>query len=125
MYISDNGKTYYVFTIQNNISNSILFNINYFRFNSWIDMADTSPESFEKFYGQIMDFIDKEDQYILVHCSAGVGRTGTFIVFDLMRRLISSKPNKKIIFKEKDFDEVRQKIRLIRGNNYMVQTKIK
>ncbi len=53
---------------------------------------------------------------MLVHCSAGVGRTGTFIVIDTMlQRLVN----------EEDMVDIYGHVSLLRTQrNYMVQTEV-
>lgn len=54
-------------------------------FTSWPDMTlPESPTSLLLFRHQARSHVTNSDHPILVHCSAGVGRTGTFIAIDAM-----------------------------------------
>lgn len=54
-----------------------------FRFDNWIDHSIISLKELEFFYNYIGRF---ENYPILVHCRAGIGRTGFFIVYDYLRQ---------------------------------------
>ena len=58
--------------------------ITQFHLTSWPDHG--VPESalpLMKFHKLVMSAVDKQSGPLLVHCSAGVGRTGTFITVDI------------------------------------------
>ncbi|KTW27281.1 hypothetical protein T552_02264 [Pneumocystis carinii B80] len=71
--------------------------INHFYFKSWPDHG--IPQNLLPFINLIslITLMKKKNDYIIVHCSAGCGRTGTYIVLDY---LISTLPTLKENFNE-------------------------
>jgi protein tyrosine phosphatase len=58
-------------------------------FRNWPDHGIPSKESFLEFYKKYRDYIGiiltkYEKPTVLVHCNAGVGRTGTFCAYDII-----------------------------------------
>ncbi|XP_065666598.1 phosphatidylinositol phosphatase PTPRQ isoform X2 [Hydra vulgaris] len=90
--------------------------IKQFAFNSWSDHGISNPQSLLTFIRHVNQSIANSDGPsgpVVVHCSAGVGRTGTYIVLDVNLKQIEAE-GKVEIFK------YLQHIRSQR--NYMVQT---
>lgn len=58
--------------------------INHFYFKNWPDHS--IPQNLSSFINLIslVTLIKKENDYIIVHCSAGCGRTGTYIALDYL-----------------------------------------
>lgn len=78
-------------------------------------MPDTYPISILKLIRDVNENHPRNDDYpIVVHCSAGVGRTGTYITLDAMLENLNTSENFIDIF------EFVSKIRLQRS--YLVQT---
>ena len=77
-------------------------NIDQIQFTCWDDHKDLSYEYFKRII-TIIESIDvyknkKPNSPIVVHCSAGVGRTGTFIcLYNIYKELIEQLKNKDII----------------------------
>ena len=58
--------------------------ITQFHLTSWPDHdVPESASPLMKFHKLVMSAVDKQSGPLLVHCSAGVGRTGTFITVDI------------------------------------------
>ncbi|KAG0727794.1 Receptor-type tyrosine-protein phosphatase beta [Chionoecetes opilio] len=54
--------------------------IRQFHFVAWPDMGcPTTPDTLIHFVKTVRKAVPKESSHVVVHCSAGVGRTGTFI----------------------------------------------
>nr|XP_047136483.1 phosphatidylinositol phosphatase PTPRQ-like isoform X1 [Hydra vulgaris] len=90
--------------------------IKQFAFNSWSDHGISNPQTLLTFIRHVNQSIANSDGPsgpVVVHCSAGVGRTGTYIVLDVNLKQIEAE-GKVEIFK------YLQHIRSQR--NYMVQT---
>lgn len=56
------------------------------RYLNWIDFSIPTLEEIELLHSY---FNDIRSTPVLVHCTAGVGRTGTFIMYDILRRMKS------------------------------------
>ncbi|XP_066297896.1 receptor-type tyrosine-protein phosphatase S-like [Branchiostoma lanceolatum] len=64
--------------------------ITQFQFLGWPDFgAPRNPAELLKFHQKVMTSITSRDRPIVVHCSAGVGRTGTFITMDAMLAMMA------------------------------------
>ena len=66
--------------------------INHYQLTDWLD-GDIPNKKSEKWMNYLVnEFLDsiKDGNIPLVHCSAGVGRTGTFILMGLIRLIIST-----------------------------------
>eukprot|EP00058_Branchiostoma_floridae_P015854 XP_002601342.1 hypothetical protein BRAFLDRAFT_59175 [Branchiostoma floridae] len=64
--------------------------ITQFQFLGWPDFgAPRNPAELLKFHQKVMTSITSRDRPIVVHCSAGVGRTGTFITMDAMLSMMA------------------------------------
>ncbi|CAH1242919.1 PTPRA [Branchiostoma lanceolatum] len=64
--------------------------ITQFQFLGWPDFgAPRNPAELLKFHQKVMTSITPRDRPIVVHCSAGVGRTGTFITMDAMLAMMA------------------------------------
>lgn len=58
--------------------------VNHYQFTSWPDYGvPDSVSPFMTFHKRIMNFWSTDMGPIVIHCSAGVGRTGTFIAMDI------------------------------------------
>ena len=86
--------TYFIFrTIRINIQEGTSLTVNHLQTKKWADL--TAPDSTKI----LMDLVQKTMEIqengkdtILVHCSAGVGRTGTFIaVYKLVDEYLDNK----------------------------------
>ncbi|XP_066299471.1 receptor-type tyrosine-protein phosphatase alpha-like [Branchiostoma lanceolatum] len=63
--------------------------VTHFHFIGWPDFGlPKSPTGLLKFRKTVMSSLTSSDRPIVVHCSAGVGRTGTFITVDAMLDMI-------------------------------------
>ncbi|KRH93374.1 protein-tyrosine-phosphatase, partial [Pseudoloma neurophilia] len=71
-------------------------NVTRIKFLKWEDFAAPNIKEFLIFYNKYLEFIT--DKPVLVHCKAGVGRTGTFILFDILKR--KEKVTEKILLEE-------------------------
>ena len=85
-----------------NTKTSVVKNILQFQLTTWDDHTASMDN-----YNRIIKMITYIDQYnnkspVVVHCSAGVGRTGTFIsIYNLYKEImeqINDKNEKKIVF---------------------------
>ncbi|XP_019621131.1 PREDICTED: receptor-type tyrosine-protein phosphatase alpha-like [Branchiostoma belcheri] len=64
--------------------------ITQFQFLGWPDFgAPRNPAELLKFHQKVMTSITSRERPIVVHCSAGVGRTGTFITMDTMLEMMA------------------------------------
>ncbi|XP_078658332.1 receptor-type tyrosine-protein phosphatase S-like [Branchiostoma floridae x Branchiostoma belcheri] len=64
--------------------------ITQFQFLGWPDFgAPRNPAELLKFHQKVMTSITSRERPIVVHCSAGVGRTGTFITMDAMLEMMA------------------------------------
>lgn len=95
------------------------FTIFYIRANQWQDLSIAKGTYFSDIYKNTHTLI-RRDNYTLIHCSAGIGRTGVFIVFDLLYRLYNIT---KINFDEEFIYKVIKFLRYIR-KSFMVQKPI-
>ncbi|XP_013385097.1 tyrosine-protein phosphatase 10D isoform X2 [Lingula anatina] len=89
-------------------------NIRHFHYTAWPDFGvPTRPQSLIKFVRTVREKLPKEGGPIVVHCSAGVGRSGTFIVLDRLMQHI----------KDHDSVDIYGVVHQMRGFRvYMVQT---
>ena len=95
----ENGLIIRNFQIINKREKSAL-NIDHYQLPCWEDHTALSKDYFKKIIAMI-NAIDQYRKISVVHCSAGVGRTGTFICMYLLYHEIMMQ-----IFKEKDSDEI-------------------
>lgn len=56
------------------------------KFLKWNDFSVPDENDFKIFYAKYR-FIVKQETPVIVHCRAGVGRTGTFILYDTLARM--------------------------------------
>lgn len=77
-------------------------------------MPDTNPISILRMIRDVNEHHSQQENPIVVHCSAGVGRTGTYIALDAMLENLNTSENLINIF------EFVSKIRMQRC--YLVQT---
>jgi protein tyrosine phosphatase len=78
--------------------------IQHYQLTDWLD-GDVPNKKSKKWMDYLInEFLDtiKNNSIPVVHCSAGVGRTGTFILMALIRLIISTNSNISI------FNEVRK-----------------
>ena len=77
--------TVIILYFQANIGRMSSFDITHYHFTEWSDHGvPTDKMCMIKFIGYIRKAHPPEGVPLVVHCSAGVGRTGTFIVLDTM-----------------------------------------
>ncbi|XP_061180752.1 receptor-type tyrosine-protein phosphatase alpha-like [Saccostrea echinata] len=71
-----------------NIANKktkVVKTVNQFQFTAWPDHGTPSPIELLVFYRHVMRLMQMyPDSLLVVHCSAGIGRTGTFIALDAL-----------------------------------------
>ncbi|ELQ75408.1 protein-tyrosine-phosphatase [Trachipleistophora hominis] len=79
------------------------------KFLRWEDFDVPNREDFAQFYDAYVS-MDKSDKPVIVHCKAGVGRTGTFILYDVLVRM-------KNVTKEVFIDEL---CKMREQRNFMV-----
>ncbi|KAG8291237.1 hypothetical protein J6590_065104 [Homalodisca vitripennis] len=76
------------------ISGGVTLEVKQFHFTAWLDFkVPESPDVMVKFVDAVQHVSKGKEHYMAVHCSAGVGRTGTFIAIDALMRLIRQKWN--------------------------------
>ena len=68
------------------------------QYTSWPDHGVPNSDSFQCFYGLIKYLVSnkKEGYPLIVHCSAGVGRTGTFIAMYILTLEIAEQINRNV-----------------------------
>ncbi|XP_046666590.1 tyrosine-protein phosphatase 10D-like [Homalodisca vitripennis] len=72
----------------------VTLEVKQFHFIGWPDFkVPESPDVMVKFVNAVQQVSKGKEHYMVVHCSAGVGRTGTFIALDALMRLIRQKWN--------------------------------
>lgn len=62
--------------------------IRHFHFTTWPDFGVVPPQTLVRFVRAFRDRIKANQRPIVVHCSAGVGRSGTFITLDRLLQQI-------------------------------------
>lgn len=103
-------------SLQVNKENNVL-EVHQFHYTVWPDHG--VPECgtpLLSFHSRVEKFFKRGEAPMVIHCSAGVGRTGTFIVIDTQMQRIKHQSNIDI------FNNVRS---LRYSRNYMVQTQVK
>lgn len=76
------------FTISSRVS---VQKVKQYHFTGWPDKSIPKDKQFDAFYELIAQRFNKTaslERPILVHCTAGVGRTGTFIAIDIIYRML-------------------------------------
>ena len=82
---------------QTNERNSLPLVVTHYHFTEWPDHGvPRDKRSMISFIQQIRKAHPPEGPPLLVHCSAGVGRTGTFIVLDTMLQRMRAEDNLNI-----------------------------
>ena len=77
--------TLIIFNFQANKEGMSCFDVTHYHFTEWPDHGvPTDKMCMIEFIGHIRKAHPPERAPLVVHCSAGVGRTGTFIVLDTM-----------------------------------------
>eukprot|EP00055_Hartaetosiga_balthica_P015596 m.93069 g.93069 ORF g.93069 m.93069 type:complete len:2497 (-) comp8906_c0_seq2:440-7930(-) len=76
-------------TVRSTRDSTITHNVVHIQFVSWPDFGVADPPSFLTFYNECLAHIDRRVP-TLVHCSAGVGRSGVFVLVDAMLEKIKS-----------------------------------
>ena len=99
--VVDNGIILRNFELFNNYENKFINNISQIHLTCWDDHTALNTEYFGKII-KIINFIDKNavNKTVVVHCSAGVGRTGTFIsLYNIYHEIMMqiNNQNKEII----------------------------
>ncbi|XP_070549929.1 tyrosine-protein phosphatase non-receptor type 12-like isoform X2 [Ptychodera flava] len=83
--------------------------IHQYHYNAWPDHGiPTSPLPIIKMMADVRQLQPHDDKPIVLHCSAGCGRTGAVIVIDYVRRLIQSEKLDKSFMLFDLIDEMRQ-----------------
>lgn len=62
--------------------------IRHFHFVTWPDFGVVPPQTLVRFVRAFRDRIKPDQRPVVVHCSAGVGRSGTFIALDRLLQQI-------------------------------------
>ena len=66
--------------------------IHHFQFTTWPDHGvPERPQTLVKFVRAFRERVTPEQRPVVVHCSAGVGRSGTFIALDRILQVIKVK----------------------------------
>ncbi|OAF67545.1 hypothetical protein A3Q56_04729, partial [Intoshia linei] len=74
------------------------FVVTQLQYTSWPDHGvPVDPESFLNFLSFANELYHKDESIVLVHCSAGIGRTGTFIACDVILKILNSSVPNSII----------------------------
>ncbi|XP_061185066.1 receptor-type tyrosine-protein phosphatase kappa-like [Saccostrea echinata] len=68
-----------------------------FHYTRWPDHGTPNPLNFVVFHRHFRHKMNPSQHPILVHCSAGIGRTGTFVAFDVLTRYGSATGNINVI----------------------------
>ena len=93
-----------------------------YHFTNWPDHGVPSDTSKETLYNLVKFIMDThKNQNVVVHCSAGVGRTGTFIMMCYLYKYYIIDNSKKPLLIEDLVNKVLE-LRVLR-NQFMVQTK--
>ncbi|KAG8302534.1 hypothetical protein J6590_031604 [Homalodisca vitripennis] len=72
----------------------VTLEVKQFHFIGWPDFGvPESPDVMVKFVNAVQHVSKGKEHYMAVHCSAGVGRTGTFIALDALMRMTRQKWN--------------------------------
>ena len=102
--------------VQVNNGNNVL-EVHQFHYTVWPDhgVPDYATPLLS-FHSRVEKFFKRGGAPMVIHCSAGVGRTGTFIAIDTQMQRIRDQSNVDI------FNNIR---RLRYCRNYMVQTQVK
>ncbi|XP_054261741.1 tyrosine-protein phosphatase 10D [Macrosteles quadrilineatus] len=96
----------------------VKWKVQHFQFQQWFDhCAPPDPKMLVDFIDAVRTTCKQKEDRLVVHCSAGVGRTGTFIVVDELLRKICS-PDRSRLSVPKTVLCLRQQ-----RHNQMVQTK--
>lgn len=74
--------------IISSLSSDRQLEINQYHFKRWPDMSVPKEHEFLIFYNQLEKETSTRCGPSLIHCSAGIGRTGTFILIETMIRLV-------------------------------------
>ena len=76
----------------------------HFFFKSWPDFGvPQDPYALVSFVQRVREFVQPTSQVpIVVHCSAGVGRTGTFIALDVLMQVYSTLDKVLVLFFNSD-----------------------
>lgn len=96
----DKGIDLRIFQLINIYNKNTIKYIQQIHLTCWEDHTALGADYFDKII-KIIDFIDKynNNKPVVVHCSAGVGRTGTFIsVFNVIYDILSKKNSEVIQF---------------------------
>jgi protein tyrosine phosphatase len=110
-------------TIFSKRTNKIIYQLRHFFIFSWIDRSVISQGKQKllfKLLSQMNKGLDRDPRSpILVHCSAGIGRTGTLIsIYQIFSEFMKAKKNnKKFVFSV--YDTI---LRLRHMRQFMVQT---
>lgn len=88
--------------------------ITHLQFTDWPDFGcPAGTQIMLEFCRLMRDYADKSDSPIILHCSAGIGRTGTLIALDILLQTISE---------DKDVDIFNTVLDLRKDRKNMVQT---
>ncbi|KAI8511379.1 hypothetical protein Bbelb_104790 [Branchiostoma belcheri] len=114
--VGTNKMDYYIArTFQLTKDNAARREVTQFHFLAWPDFGvPDDPTDLLKFHQTVMASVPPRGRPIVVHCSAGVGRTGTFITIDAMLEMMAV---------EKQVDVFGFVSKMRRNRSFMVQAK--
>lgn len=120
---SNNFQTKYEQSFVPKGSTDTARSIRHYHFKTWGDYEPVCDKALLAFVKKVQTFQDQEGSYpdspLIVHCSAGVGRTGTFIAVDIVTRQAAAMQKEGSVLKV-SIPEVVQKLR--KERMWMVQT---
>lgn len=83
------------------------YNVTHYHYKGWKDMQIPTTESFLNFLGQVQPALNDDQSPTAVHCTGGVGRSGTFVLVDSALALIQRGQNVDILKLLRDLRQLR------------------